>query len=84
MEPLKEETFLSGEDTQQLFGNIQEIVQFQHMFLQSLEEAVQLEPNFSNLADPKQFRVSGRTFFPFVRGSLMKCKILGLDFQTYK
>ena len=33
-------------------------MQFQHMFLQSLEEAVQLEPNFSNLADPKQFRVS--------------------------
>ena len=32
-------------------------MQFQHMFLQSLEEAVQLEPNFSNLADPKQFRV---------------------------
>ena len=57
LEPLKEETFLSGEDTQQLFGNIQEIVQFQHMFLQSLEEAVQLEPNFANLADPKQFRV---------------------------
>lgn len=58
LEPLKEETFLSGEDIEQLFGNIQEIVAFQKMFLQSLEEAIELEPNFNSITDTKQFRVS--------------------------
>ena len=58
LEPLKEETFLSGEDTEQLFGNIQEIVQFQKMFLQSLEESIELEPEFTVLSEPKLFRVS--------------------------
>ncbi len=66
LEPLKEETFLSGEDTEQLFGNIQEIVQFQHMFLQSLEEAVELEPNFTALSEPKQFRVGRKIMNNFI------------------
>ena len=57
LEPLKEETFLSGEDIEQLFGNIQEIVTFQRMFLQSLEEAIEMEPNFSTITEPKHFRV---------------------------
>ena len=43
LEPLKAETFLTGEDIEHLFGNIQEIVQFQKLFLQSLEEAVDQE-----------------------------------------
>lgn len=58
LDPLKEETFLSGEDTEQIFGNIQEIVQFQKLFLQSLEEAVELDPDSSILSTPTKFRVS--------------------------
>ncbi len=57
LEPLKEETFLSGEELEQLFGNIQEMVQFQRLFLQSLEEAVELETDFNSLTEPAQFRV---------------------------
>jgi len=58
LEPLKEETFLTGDDIQQLFGNIREIVQFQRLFMQSLEDAVLIEPDFNILDNPKQFRVS--------------------------
>ena len=57
LEPMKEETFLSGDDLEQLFGNIQEIVQFQKKFLQSLEDAVQLEPGFSIFSEPAKFKV---------------------------
>ncbi|XP_064629838.1 protein still life, isoforms C/SIF type 2-like isoform X4 [Lineus longissimus] len=56
LEPLKAETFLSSEDIEQLFGNIQEIVQFQRLFLRSLEEAIEMEPDFMTLVDTKQFR----------------------------
>ena len=66
LEPLKEETFLSGEGIEQLFGNIQEIVTFQKMFLMSLEECVELEPNFSVLTEPAQFRVRAISNFIFV------------------
>lgn len=63
LEPLKEETFMSMEDVNQLFGNIHEISQFQKQFLQSLEEAMQLEGDFLAIEDPKLFRVGlARTF----------------------
>ncbi|XP_074662751.1 protein still life, isoforms C/SIF type 2-like isoform X1 [Tubulanus polymorphus] len=55
LEPLKAETFLSHEEIEQLFGNIQEIVQFQRLFLQSLEEAVEQEPEFLTITDTRQF-----------------------------
>jgi hypothetical protein len=57
LKPLKEETFLSSEDSYHLFGNIHEISQFQKQFLQSLEEAMQLEGDFLAIEDPKLFRV---------------------------
>lgn len=57
MEPLKHQTFLSGAEIAVLFGNIQEIVQFQHQFLQNLEEAVHQEPNFHKFDQPEQFKV---------------------------
>ncbi|XP_008182231.1 protein still life, isoform SIF type 1 isoform X4 [Acyrthosiphon pisum] len=56
LEPLKQETFLSGAEIAVLFGNIQEIVQFQHQFLQNLEEAVHQEPNFHKFDQPEQFK----------------------------
>ncbi|XP_071133546.1 protein still life, isoform SIF type 1-like isoform X4 [Mytilus edulis] len=56
LEPLKEETFMSTDDVDHLFGNIHEISQFQKQFLQSLEEAMQLEGDFLAIEDPKLFR----------------------------
>ena len=58
LEPLKEETFLTGDDIQQLFGNIREIVQFQRLFLQSLEDAVIIDPDLNIVDNPKHFSVS--------------------------
>lgn len=58
LEPLKQETFLSSAEINALFGNIQEIVTFQRLFQQSLEEALAVEPNFEVLDQPHQFRVT--------------------------
>lgn len=58
LEPLKEETFLSVEDIERLFGNIQEIVQFQKQFLHSLEQAVEHEaPAAADANDAARFKV---------------------------
>lgn len=57
LEPLKQETFLTGAEIAVLFGNIQEIVQFQHQFLKNLEESVHQEPNFHKFDQPDQFKV---------------------------
>ncbi|XP_021361265.1 protein still life, isoform SIF type 1-like [Mizuhopecten yessoensis] len=56
LEPLKQETFLTSNEIDQLFGNIQEIVIFQRQFLKSLEEAMQLEDEFFTTDDPKNYR----------------------------
>ncbi|KAF8767388.1 Protein still life like protein [Argiope bruennichi] len=56
LEPMKKETFLSNSEVNALFGNIQEIVQFQRVFLQSLEEAVNSEPDFHRFDHPAQFK----------------------------
>lgn len=57
MEPLKKETFLSSAEINALFGNIQEIVTFQRQFLQNLEEALDLEPEFHKFDYSSQFKV---------------------------
>ncbi|XP_022905977.1 protein still life, isoform SIF type 1 isoform X4 [Onthophagus taurus] len=56
LEPLKKETFLSNAEINALFGNIQEIVAFQRQFLQNLEEALELEPDFHKFEFPGQFK----------------------------
>ncbi|XP_017767836.1 PREDICTED: protein still life, isoforms C/SIF type 2-like isoform X2 [Nicrophorus vespilloides] len=56
LEPLKKETFLSNAEINALFGNIQEIVTFQRQFLQNLEEALELEPDFNKFDFPSQFK----------------------------
>ncbi|XP_053674323.1 protein still life, isoform SIF type 1 [Anopheles nili] len=56
LEPLKRETFLSYAEITALFGNIQEIVTFQRQFLNNLEEALDLEPDFHQLEHPSQFK----------------------------
>lgn len=57
LEPLKDETFLTSDDVEQLFGNIREIVSFQKIFLNALEEGIRLEPNFDILQEGVQFKV---------------------------
>lgn len=61
MEPLKRETFLSNAEIMALFGNIQEIVTFQRQFLQNLEEALELEPDFHKYDHSSHFRVKNKT-----------------------
>ncbi|KAJ8918408.1 hypothetical protein NQ315_008105 [Exocentrus adspersus] len=56
LEPLKRETFLSNAEINALFGNIQEIVAFQRQFLQNLEEALELEPDFHKFEYSSQFK----------------------------
>ncbi|XP_054261705.1 protein still life, isoform SIF type 1 isoform X2 [Macrosteles quadrilineatus] len=56
LEPLKKETFLSHAEIGALFGNIQEIVSFQRQFLQNLEEALEMEPDFHKFDHPSQFK----------------------------
>ncbi|XP_076466563.1 protein still life, isoform SIF type 1-like isoform X2 [Babylonia areolata] len=56
LEPLKEETFLTSDKVSELFGNITEIVQFQQQFLHSLEQAIELEPDFFTTDDTKLFK----------------------------
>ncbi|KAL8579618.1 hypothetical protein ACOMHN_025571 [Nucella lapillus] len=56
LEPLKEETFLTSDNVSELFGNITEIVQFQQQFLHSLEQAIELEPDFFSTDDTKLFK----------------------------
>ncbi|XP_070499233.1 protein still life, isoforms C/SIF type 2 isoform X2 [Chironomus tepperi] len=56
LEPLKRETFLSNAEITALFGNIQEIVTFQRQFLQNLEEALEIEPDFHKFEHSSHFR----------------------------
>ncbi|CRL06594.1 CLUMA_CG019614, isoform A [Clunio marinus] len=56
LEPLKRETFLSNAEITALFGNIQEIVTFQRQFLQNLEEALEIEPDFHRFEHSSQFK----------------------------
>lgn len=58
LEPLKRETFLSSAEIAALFGNIQEIFTFQRQFLQNLEEALELEPEFHKFDHSSHFKVS--------------------------
>lgn len=48
---------MSNAEITALFGNIQEIVTFQRQFLQNLEEALELEPDFNKFDHSSQFKV---------------------------
>ncbi|XP_044024082.1 rho guanine nucleotide exchange factor TIAM2 isoform X2 [Siniperca chuatsi] len=54
--PLQKETFLSKEEMEALFGSLPEMLDFQRVFLQTLEERIASCPNFSNLETPGQFK----------------------------
>ncbi|KAF1377028.1 hypothetical protein PFLUV_G00217630 [Perca fluviatilis] len=54
--PLQKETFLSKEEMEALFGSLPEMLDFQRVFLQNLEERIASCPNFSHLETPAQFK----------------------------
>lgn len=58
LEPLKEERFLTSDEIDHIFGNIQEIAQFQRQFLHSLIEAIGSDSQFVPGSDFKDYRVS--------------------------
>ena len=55
LDPLKQESFLTHDDIDSLFGNIQEILVFQKIFLKSLEQSV--EEDILTYNTTSQFRV---------------------------
>lgn len=63
MEPLKNETFLTTAEISVLFGNIVEIINFQHQFLENLNEALAAETHFYEFEHPSQFKVSNSVLF---------------------
>jgi len=54
---------MSNAEINALFGNIHEIVAFQRQFLQNMDEALEMEPEFHKLEQPGQFKV---IFFPYL------------------
>lgn len=49
-----------------LFGSLPEMLDFQRVFLQTLEERIASCPNFSNLETPGQFKVKFNIIFPVI------------------
>ncbi|XP_008289536.1 T-lymphoma invasion and metastasis-inducing protein 2 [Stegastes partitus] len=54
--PLQKETFLSKDEMEALFGSLPEMLDFQRVFLQTLEERIAACPNFSSLETLEQFK----------------------------
>ncbi|KAI3364687.1 hypothetical protein L3Q82_011457, partial [Scortum barcoo] len=54
--PLQTETFLRKEEMEALFGSLPEMLDFQRVFLQTLEEQIASCPDFSHLDTPGQFK----------------------------
>ncbi|XP_013881920.1 T-lymphoma invasion and metastasis-inducing protein 2 isoform X2 [Austrofundulus limnaeus] len=56
LSPLQNQTFLSKDEMEALFGSLPEMLDFQRVFLQTLEERISACPNFSCLETPEQFQ----------------------------
>uniref|UniRef100_UPI00398E6CE6 rho guanine nucleotide exchange factor TIAM2-like isoform X2 n=2 Tax=Pristiophorus japonicus TaxID=55135 RepID=UPI00398E6CE6 len=56
LDPLQNEAFLTQDEMESLFGSLPEMLQFQKMFLQTLEDGIALSPDFSKLETPSQFK----------------------------
>ncbi|XP_053488305.1 rho guanine nucleotide exchange factor TIAM2 isoform X1 [Ictalurus furcatus] len=54
--PLQKETFLTLDEMESLFGSLPEMLDFQKVFLQTLEERISSTPDFSTLETPVQFK----------------------------
>ncbi|CAL8314218.1 unnamed protein product [Lota lota] len=54
--PLQHESFLSKEEMESLFGSLPEMLDFQKVFLQTLEDRISCCPNLNSLETPEQFK----------------------------
>ncbi|KAK1793178.1 hypothetical protein P4O66_011583 [Electrophorus voltai] len=59
LKPLQKETFLTQDEMESLFGSLPEMLDFQKVFLQTLEERIASSPDFSTLETPVQFKARG-------------------------
>ncbi|XP_061157572.1 rho guanine nucleotide exchange factor TIAM2 [Syngnathus typhle] len=56
LKPLQNESFLTLDEMESLFGSLPEMLDFQKVFLQTLEERIASSPDFSTLETPSQFK----------------------------
>ncbi|XP_061327579.1 rho guanine nucleotide exchange factor TIAM2 isoform X3 [Pezoporus flaviventris] len=56
LEPLQNETFLTQDEMESLFGSLPEMLNFQKVFLETLEEGISSSSDFNTLETPSQFR----------------------------
>ncbi|KAM9354287.1 rho guanine nucleotide exchange factor TIAM2 isoform 2-T4 [Pholidichthys leucotaenia] len=56
LKPLQNETFLTLDEMESLFGSLPEMLDFQRVFLQTLEDGIACSPDFSSLDTPSQFK----------------------------
>uniref|UniRef100_A0A8C5PK37 TIAM Rac1 associated GEF 2 n=1 Tax=Leptobrachium leishanense TaxID=445787 RepID=A0A8C5PK37_9ANUR len=56
LEPLQNETFLTQDEMESLFGSLPEMLEFQKVFLQTLEDGIAASSDFNVLETPSQFR----------------------------
>ncbi|KAL0969264.1 hypothetical protein UPYG_G00224700 [Umbra pygmaea] len=56
LKPLQNEIFLTADEMDSLFGSLPEMLDFQKVFLQTLEERIASSPDFSTLETPVQFK----------------------------
>ncbi|XP_012576872.1 PREDICTED: T-lymphoma invasion and metastasis-inducing protein 2 isoform X2 [Condylura cristata] len=54
--PLQSETFLTQDEMESLFGSLPEMLEFQKVFLQTLEDGIAASSDFNVLETPSQFR----------------------------
>lgn len=56
LEPLQNETFLTQDEMESLFGSLPEMLEFQKVFLETLEDGISAASDFNLLETPSQFR----------------------------
>ncbi|KFO32817.1 T-lymphoma invasion and metastasis-inducing protein 2, partial [Fukomys damarensis] len=56
LEPLQNETFLTQDEMESLFGSLPEMLEFQKVFLETLEDGISASSDFDILETPSQFR----------------------------
>ncbi|XP_048344269.1 rho guanine nucleotide exchange factor TIAM2 isoform X4 [Sphaerodactylus townsendi] len=56
LDPLQNETFLTQDEMESLFGSLPEMLDFQRVFLETLEDGISSCLDFNNLETPSQFR----------------------------
>ncbi|XP_023420330.2 rho guanine nucleotide exchange factor TIAM2 isoform X2 [Cavia porcellus] len=56
LEPLQNETFLTQDEMESLFGSLPEMLEFQKVFLETLEDGISASSDFNILETPSQFR----------------------------